>query len=252
MRTRIALPAAFILAGFPLAAFADPSPAIDAMGNMHKNSIYHNVVLETDLSRRNGVDTGSWDLDGWIGGDLNKLWLKSEGDIVDGKVETGEAWALYSRNIATHWDAQAGVRYDIKPDLPPSLPGAKSHGYLTAGVTGLAPYWFETEAHVFIRDDGAISARLRQENEWLLTQRLILKPRIEVNLNTRKDPVAGLGTGVTEASLGLQARYEIRRQFAPYIDVTYRQTYGETADYARARGEKPDETRVSAGIRWMF
>jgi len=229
-------------------ALADQPPAIDAMADMHKDGVYHNFVLETGLSRRHGADTAQWDLDGWIGGDRDKLWLKSEGEIASGKTEKAEAWALYSRNIATFWDAQAGLRYDVKPDLP----GAKAHTYLVGGVTGLAPYWFETEAHLFVRDDGAVSARLRQENEWLLTQRLIMKPRLEVNLNSRKDPVAGLGTGVTDASLGLQTRYEFRREFALYIDVTYRQKYGATADYARARGEKPNETRVSAGIRWMF
>lgn len=230
------------------AAYADQPPAIDTMANMHKGGTYHHFVLETDLSRKHGADTRAWDLDGWIGGDRNRLWLKSEGDINDGKAEKAEVWALYGRNIATYWDAQAGMRYDVKPDRP----GARAHAYLTAGVTGLAPYWFETEAHLFVRDDGAVSARLRQENAWLLTQRLIMKPRLEVNFNTRKDAIEGLGTGITDASLGLQTRYEFRREFAPYIDVTYRQKYGGTADYARARGEKPDETRVSVGIRWMF
>jgi copper resistance protein B len=229
-------------------AHADQAPAINPMIGMHDGTSYHNFVLETDLSRKTGLTTGSWDLDGWIGGDMNKLWLKSEGEITDGKTEKAEAWALYSRNIATYWDAQAGIRYDLKPDIP----GAKGHTYLVGGVTGLAPYWFETEAHVFVRDDGAISARLRQENEWLLTQRLIMKPRLEVNLNTRKDAVEGLGTGITDASLGVQTRYEFRREFAPYLDVTYRQKFGATADYARARGEKPDETRLSVGIRWIF
>jgi len=233
---------------FAAQAFADQPPALDSMANMHKPGIYHNVVLETDLSRHNGVDSGSWDLDGWVGGDMNRLWLKSEGEIIDGKTDKAEVWAMYGRNIATDWDAQAGIRYDAKPERP----GARAHTYLAGGVTGLAPYFFETQAHLFVRDDGAVSARLRQETEWLVTQRLILRPRLEINLNTRKDPVAGLGAGITDASLGLQARYEFRREFAPYIDVTYRQKYGATALFARTRGEKTDEMRVSAGIRWMF
>ncbi len=250
MRTRAPCSALLALAASLAAgrAFADQPPAIDAMANMHRDGVYHTFVLETDLSRRHGADTAQWDLDGWIGGDLNKLWLKSEGEITGGKTQNAEAWALYSRNIAAYWDAQAGVRYDAGSDLP----DAKAHTYLVGGVTGLAPYGFETEAHLFVRDDGAISARLRQENEWLLTQRLIMKPRLEINLNTRRDPAAGLGAGITDASLGLQTRYEFRRAFAPYLDVTCRQKFGATAGYVRARGEKPNETRVSAGIRWMF
>jgi len=242
------LAAIFAGTGTATQAFADQPPALDRMANMHSAGIYHNFVLETDLSRRNGVATGAWDLDGWIGGDMNKLWLKSEGEIAGGRTDKAEVWAMYSRNVSTHWDAQAGIRYDARPDIP----GGTAHSYLVTGVTGVAPYFFETQAHLFVRDDGAIGARLRQENEWLLTQRLILRPRLEVNLNTRRDPVEGLGTGVTDASLGLQARYEFRREFAPYVDVTYRQKYGATADFAHARGERPDETRLSVGIRWMF
>ena len=253
MRTRIhsLLPLAAACLLGPVgarAAHADQPPAIDAMAGMHKDGIYHNFVLETDASHRRGADTGAWDLDGWIGGDINRLWLKSEGEVTDGKTEKAEIWALYGRNIAPNWDLQAGVRHDVKPDLP----GARARTYLTAGVTGLSPYWFETEAHLFVRDDGAVSARLRQENEWLLTQRLIMKPRLEVNINMRKDPAGGLGTGITDASLGLQTRYEFRREFAPYVDLTYRRSFGATAAYARARGEKPDEPRLSIGIRWTF
>jgi copper resistance protein B len=229
-------------------AVADQPAALDSMANMHSPGIHHNFVLETDLSRREGIDTGTWDLDGWAGGDMNKLWLKSEGEISGGKTQRAEAWALFSRNVAAYWDAQAGIRYDAKPDLP----GARAHTYLAAGVTGLAPYFLETQAHLFVRDDGAISGRLREETEWLLTQRLIMKPRLEVDLDTRKDPVAGLGTGITDASLDLQTRYEIRREVAPYVDLSYRQRYGATARYARLRGEKPAETRLGLGIRWMF
>lgn len=251
MRTKAerALALGFI-SGLALAgnAYADQPPATDTMADMHKAATYHNFVLETALSRSHGVDTGTWDFDGWRGGDINRLWLKSEGEVTDGKVGHAEAWALYGRNIAPYWDAQAGIRYDVKSDLP----GGRAHTYLVGGVTGLAPYFFETEAHVFVRDDGAVSARLRQENEWLLTQRLIVRPRLEVNLNTRKDAVAGIGTGITDASLSLQTRYEFRREFAPYLDVTFKQKYGATADYARALGEKPNETRVAVGIRWMF
>jgi copper resistance protein B len=246
--------AAIVLATSAQAQNQVRQPGLDAMADMHKPGLYHSFTLETDLSRQNDETTGTWDLDGWAGGDINRLWLKSEGEITGGKTQKAELWALYSRNVATYWDAQVGIREDFKPSLPavPGLPAPKAHTYLAAGVAGLAPYFFETEAHLFVRDDGAISARLRQENQWLVTQRLILQPRLELNLNGKEDPALGLGTGLTDASLGLQARYEFRREFAPYLDLTYDQKFGRTADYARMRGEKPTETRLSVGIRWMF
>lgn len=229
-------------------AHADQPAALDAMANMHKPGNYHMFTLETDLSTKKGLDTGAWDFDGWAGGDTNRLWLKSEGEISDGKLDKAELWALYGRHVATYWDAQVGVRTDLKPDVP----GGKAHTFLAAGVTGMAPYFFDTEAHVFLRDDGALSGRLRYENHWLITQRLIMKPRLELNVNSKNDAVEGLGTGLTDASIGVQTRYEIRREFAPYVDLTYRQKFGKTADYARLRGEKRTDTRLSVGIRWMF
>jgi len=256
MRTKILMGGFIVLTSLVVSQAQAQSrqPGLDAMADMHKPGLYHSFTLETDLSSKDGQTTGTWDLDGWAGGDINKLWLKSEGEINDGKTQKAELWALYSRNIAPFWDAQVGVRTDLKPDLPAlsGMPATKAHTYVAAGISGLAPYFFETEAHLFVRDDGAISARFRQENQWLITQRLIVKPRLEVNLNGRDDPALGLGTGLTDASIGLQTRYEFRREFAPYVDLTYDQKFGRTADYARLRGEKPTDTRLSVGIRWMF
>lgn len=254
MRTRLIIGAVALLATANAVQAQTRQPGLDAMADMHKPGVYHSFTLETDLSRQDGETTGTWDLDGWTGGDTNKLWFKSEGEVTGGKTQKAELWALYSRNVATYWDAQVGVREDFKPSLPvvPGLPVPKAHTYLAAGVEGLAPYFFGTEAHVFVRDDGAISARLRQENHWLITQRLIMRPRLELNLNGKDDPALGLGTGLTDASIGLQTRYEFRREIAPYFDLTYDQKFGRTADYARLRGEKPTETRLSFGVRWMF
>ena len=232
--------------GLMLTCLPTLSPAAEAMPE-HGGAIFHAIRLETGLGHAQRQDTATWDLDGWVGGDTNKLWLKSEGELADSKTEQAEVWALYSRKASTFWDTQIGVRQDLQ-----TSGGGRAHTYLAAGVNGLAPYFFETEAHVFLRDDGALSARLRQENEILLTNRLIFRPRLEVNLNSRADPRNGLGTGLTDASLGLQARYEFTRGFAPYVDLKYQKTFGQTKNFARLRGEKPDTTTLSAGIRWLF
>lgn len=251
MRTRLALLAfgiSLLTASHTRAEQVSPAATMNA----HMGApVYHAFRLETGLGRSHGQDTGAWDLDGWIGGDTHKLWLKSEGEITDGKTRSAEVWALYSRNVSTFWDAQVGVRADARP-AGPDGPDGKGHSYLVAGVNGLAPYFFATEAHVFLRDDGALSARLREENEWLITNHLVMRPRLELNLNTRDDPKAGLGTGLTDVSIGVQTRYEVTRRFAPYIDLTYREKLGRTADYARLRSEKSNETRLSAGISWLF
>lgn len=236
---------ALAFAALPVSALA-ADPEEEKMAHEHGGQTFHAIRLETDFGKsRGGHDVAGWDLDGWVGTDMNKLWVKSEGHIEEGDVEEAELWALYSRNISTYWDAQIGLRQDF-------LPRDDGHTYLAAGVSGLAPYFFETEVHLFIRDDGAVSARVRQENEWLLTNRLIVQPYAEANLNAKEDPELGIGTGLTTAQVGIQTRYEFSRKFAPYVDLSYQQSFGETADYARTRGEHTQSTTLKAGIRLLF
>ncbi|MDC7684529.1 copper resistance protein B [Asticcacaulis sp. BYS171W] len=223
---------AVLLVLLPVVAQAQ-DPAHD-----HSGAVYNAVRLETGYTWHDGKDVAQWDIDGWVGGDRHKLWLKGEGE---GK--NGDLSLLYSRNIATFWDAQIGVRQDI---------GDSDHTYLRAGVSGLAPYFFETEMHVFVRDDGAVSARLRQSNDWLLTNRLIAEPSLAVDYNAREDRALGLGTGLTEAEVALQVRYEISRRFAPYVALSHTQKLGSTRDMAQMSDKPTQETVASIGIRWLF
>lgn len=224
------------LLSFP--AFADD------MQHEHGNSIFHMLRLETDIgSNSDGKTIASWDVDGWVGTDEDKLYLKTEGERADGKLESAEFWALYSRNIATFWDAQAGIRYDSKPD---------STTYLTLGFIGLAPYWFETEAHLFVSQHGDVSARLREENDFLITQKLILQPYLEVNLFAQDVHEQDVGAGISDGKIGLQTRYEFTRKFAPYADVHYGRKFGETSSIAKSNGEDNDELVGLVGLRLMF
>lgn len=209
----------------------------------HGGQIFHMFRLEADYGVGRDDPIASWDFDGWIGGDINKLWLKSEGEVVDGKTEQAEFWAMYSRNVATFWDAQIGIRQDTQP---------QSTTYLVAGFEGLAPYFFETEAHLFVSDEGDVSARIRQENDFLITQRLILQPYLEVNLFAQDVRDQGVGAGLANGEIGLQTRYEITRKFAPYLDLRYERKFGETASIAQSTGERRDDFIASAGLRLMF
>ena len=213
------------------------------MAKEHGGQTFHMFRLETDYGGSKDGGIASWDLDGWVGTDENKLWLKSEGENKDGKLEDAEFWALYSRNIATFWDAQVGVRYDAEPT---------STAYAVVGFNGLAPYFFETEAHLFISDKGDVSARLREENDFLLTQKLILQPYAEVNLFAQDVPERDIGAGLTDGKIGLQTRYEFTRKFAPYVDVHYGRKFGETSSIAKSNGEDSDELVGAIGLRLMF
>jgi copper resistance protein B len=215
----------------------------EEMAQEHGGGIYHMFRSETDFGGGTNGIVASWDIKGWVGGDDNKIWLKSEGEYANNTVQDTEVWALYSRNIATFWDAQAGIRQDVKP---------RATTYAVVGFNGLAPYFFETEAHLFISNNGDVSARLREENDFLITQRLVLQPYVEVNLFAQDVPKQEIGAGLADGKLGLQTRYQITRKVAPYIDVHYDRKFGRTASIARSNDEDAGEFVAAIGLRLMF
>jgi copper resistance protein B len=210
----------------------------------HGGGIYSQVLFNLLEYRATG-NGGSyhWDMETWIGGDINQLTIKSEGEgAFRGGTDRADLQLLYSRAIDPYWNLQAGVRYDFK----------RSRSYAAVGVEGLAPYWFELEGTVFLSDRGDVLARFEGYHDMRLTQRLLLQPRAEMNLSAQDVPRDRLGSGLTNVELGLRLRYEIVREFAPYIGVAWERRFGGTARYARADGEDVGGTTFVAGVRLWF
>jgi copper resistance protein B len=192
---------------------------------------------------KSGKDAWAWSAQGWWGGDYNKLWLKTEGEGEwRGAAESADIQALYARRIAPFWHLQAGVRQEARPT--PS----RNTGVLA--IQGLAPYWFDVEASAFFGN--GVSGRLEAQYDQLLTQRLILQPRIETNFAGSADPARDVGSGVNDLELGLRLRYEVRREFAPYIGIEWTRKFGGTADLARAAGRDVSERALVLGVRVWY
>lgn len=189
--------------------------------------------------------SNSWEGQAWFGNSYNKLVIKSEGEVSKGKLHEARNELLWSRSFATYFDTQLGVRND-------SGDGRSARNWLAFGVQGLAPYWFEVEATGYVSSSGRVAARFAAEYELLLTQRLILQPRVEANLYSKDDRSIGTGSGLANATTGLRLRYEFSRQFAPYIGIERFSTFGRTADLVRASAGRVNETRVVAGVRMWF
>lgn len=210
----------------------------------HGNEIYHAVWAELEGGQTNhGDDLIAWDVDAWVGTDENRFAFKSEGERANGETEAAEFWGMYSRMVSKFWNAQVGLRHDTQPI---------STSYAVIGVEGLAPYFFETEAHLFISDEGDVSARLRQENDFLITQKLITQPYVEANLYAQDVPELDVGAGLSDAEFGVQTRYEFTRDFAPYVDVRYERKFGETSSIAKSNGEDNDAFVGSIGVKLLF
>lgn len=202
------------------------------------------LVDNLEVVRSDGRNSGAYDLTARFGRDYNRLVIKAEGEVSGGKLKEARTEALWSHAIASYWDAQVGLRQDSGVG-----PGRT---WLALGVQGLAPYWFELDATAYVGDGGRSALRLNAEYELLITQKMVLQPRVEANFYGKSDPARELGKGLSDVTAGIRLRYEFTRQFAPYVGVQWSGRFGETADLARAAGEPTRNTSIVAGLRFSF
>ena len=204
------------------------------------------MVLLDQLEWRDSADGSAavWDAEGWYGGDYDKVWVRTEGERVDGATQNARVDLLWDRVVARWWNVQAGAREDFGQ--------GPARTWAAIGVQGLAPYWFDTEATFYVGDAGRTALRLKMEYELLLTQRLILQPEGEANLYGKADPARRLGSGLSDLEIGLRLRYEVRREFAPYFGVVWSRNFGGTADLVREAGGSASDVQLVAGVRAWF
>lgn len=213
-------------------------------GHEHGRTVFAFLMVDRLERWNDGAGGEAWGVKGWIGSDEHRLWLRSEGEREGGKLADADLEVLYGHPVARWWDLQAGVRRTFGPG--PSRTAA------AFGIAGIAPGKFEIEATGYLDTDGRVSARAEAAYTLLLTNRLILEPRIEAGWQARGDRDRGLGAGLSSLETGLRLRYEIDRRFAPYLGVVRVRSFGDTADLRRAGGEATDETRIVAGLRLRF
>jgi len=217
---------------------------VDVMGMDDRATFGMLVFDRLEHLASDGRSATAWSAQGWLGGDLDRLGFRSEGTRENGAFEHADAELFWSHAIAPFWDGQLGVRRDVGrgPDRT----------WAAFGVQGLAPYWFEVAATAYIGEQGRTALRVEADYELSLTQRWVLQPRVEFNAYGKDDPAARVGSGLSDATFGLRLRYEIRREFAPYLGVEWSRRFGRSADYARADGHDAGEMQWVAGVRLWF
>lgn len=253
-------PAAVAVAGPPPGAFSGPAHAADglfgveAMAGSRRQLLRENgdvratavIIDHIEAGFGDGAETYGWDVQGWTGGDINRFWWKTEGEgDVDDGLHGVEVQALYSRAVAPFWDVQAGVRHDFNR-------GRDDATHLVLGVQGVAPHWWEVDAAAFLSTEGDLTARVSAEYDQRITQKLILQPAFSLDLAAGDIPEQETGAGLVAATAALRLRYEVRKEFAPYVGVEWRRSFGDTADYAKTRGEDADDLRLLVGVRAWF
>lgn len=222
--------------------------------NFGVQPVHDNQVLATFKAdrfehqwREHGEEIFLWDVKGWVGEDYNKLYLESEGEVLldaGNRVEDAMVELLYSRNIAKFWDLQAGIRHDFEPD--------PERSFVALGFQGLAPYWFEIDATAYLSKDGDLSAKIEAEYELMLTQRLVVIPRLETELSLQDVPEYEQWEGITQVTLGARLLYHLRREIAPYLGATWNHKVGETANRIDGEGGDISSAGFVAGLRFWF
>lgn len=226
-----------------LGAIAAMCSTLAVAHDMGKSEIFSAVMLDRlEVRNGNAGNSSYWEGQGWVGGDLDKAWFKTQGDAAQGKVRNADAQLLYSHAVAAYWDVQAGLRHDFALNAMPS------RDWFALAFKGLAPYKFDVDASVYLGSQGG-AARIKSGYVLLLTQRLALLPELEANLYSKADPARNIGAGLSSLDLGLRLRYEIAREFAPYVGVSWVNKFGGTAGYARQNGERAHDVLVAAGVR---
>jgi copper resistance protein B len=224
---------------------AMPYRAMAEMMAMDDQAPIGKVMLDRlDWRDTQGGSSLEWDGAAWYGSDYNKLWFKAEGERRGGTIEDARNELLWDHIFSRWWSVQSGLRQDLGE--------GPSRTWAAVGVQGLAPYFFETEATVYVGEGGRTAARLASEYDLLLTQRLILQPEAELNLYGKDDPQRRIGSGLSDVQIGLRLRYEFRREFAPYVGLVWSRRFGKSADLAREAGGDPNDLQLLAGLRIWF
>ncbi len=215
-----------------------------SFASMEDDPVLTKVMGEVEMRSTNGDNPKVWNIDAWVGQDLNKLWIKAEGERVGSNTEQSELQLLYSKAVTPFWDLQFGVKKDFNPK--------PSRNWGVIAAKGLAPYLFEIDASLFIGESGQSAVRLDAEYEYMLSQKLIISPEIEINIFGKDDELTGTGKGLSTVEAGLRLRYEITREFAPYIGINWEKKYGNTADFSATEGENIEDTQLVVGVRFWF
>ncbi len=202
------------------------------------------MLDKLEVGASGGSNPITWESDIWVGQDLNKLWFKTEGERVSGTTEGSRNQLVFSRAVAPFWDFQVGYRQDTAP--------GETRDYATVGFQGVAPYYFESDISLSYGQKDQLAINANFEYEMMLTQKLVLSPEIEVDIYSKDDDEMGIRSGISSLEAGIRLRYEIKREFAPYIGVNWSQKLGGTADLARSEGEDASETMFVVGIRAWY
>ena len=201
--------------------------------------IDHFELTEGDAARGQRMEG-----EAWFGTDTDRLWIRAGAERDGGRTHHADLELLYGRSVGPWWDVMGGLRHDFEP--------GPSRTWGVIGIQGLAPGRLEVSATAYVGSAGRSAAHFEVEYDLLLTNRLVLQPVLGAWLHGKDDAPREVGSGLSSTEAGLRLRYELHRQFAPYVGIVQERRHGRSADLRRAAGGDIEDTQWVAGVRWWF
>lgn len=212
----------------------------------HGAQVYSMTTLDNKwLFDEHGAGALKSKLETRIGTDENKIFIKAHINKSESADAEYDVKALYSRNISDFWDAQSGLRYRYeKTALEQGHNDTEEQLDAVFGLHGMAQYFFETDAYLYLGQDDYVALSLETERDVLVTQKLILKPYLEMDVVVNDDSKYAQKAGLGHASFGLETRYEINKKVMPYLDIAY--------EYSKGQDETTWQSASSSEQGWVY
>lgn len=220
----------------------------------HGAQIYAISTVDTKwLLNEDGEGALKSEIETRIGTDENKIFIKIHTDKAESHDAHFDAKVLYSRMISDFWDVQAGVRYrSQKVELDHHVKDSEEQLDAVIGLHGMAPYFFETDAYFYAGEDHYSGLSLETERDLLLTQKLIFKPYLDLDVVFSDDSKYAKKSGLSSLITGIETRYEISKKVMPYLDIAYEYSKGNDETAWQVESDSEKGWRYGAGVRFKF
>jgi len=207
------------------------------------------LMSELEYLEEEGEGILEWDIDLWSGKDLNKYWIKSEGELHGSEINHANIEFVRSHAITAYWDQQFGLRHDLSGDGSNT-----SRNWVSYGFIGTAPYFISVDARVLVGEESSSQMLVELEREFMLTQEWVLTPELDIILNGRTNERFAEGAGVAEIELSVRLGYEHKgnRKFQPFIGITASQLFGTTRSLQNEGGRSASSVEGMIGIHFWF
>jgi copper resistance protein B len=221
-----------------------------ASHHMNDNPNFWSIDAEKlELARQNNQDddqySGQYDVKLWYGNSENRLYLNNSGEFEHKNLQSASSEIAWWHAIAPYWNSSLGFKQEYGHSQ-------RDQSWLSAGINGIAPYWFDLGANFYLSKDGDIQLKLNASYDLYISPKLVFQPDIATTFYGKNNPKYQYGAGLASIESGFKLRYDITPQLSPYIGFEHQRSFGKTAGYLRQQGDATHNSQIAIGLRFWY